>query len=263
GRFAGYIGFGAFFGAVGGAIPISVRTIITAIAFIVLGALLIFQVFRKPKPEEGCRWGKLRKIASHPAVFGLLLGINPCPAFLLTLSRAIDAGGALAGIFLFAGFFVGTTVFFLPISAVGELGRLSIVRRLSKVIALLVGLWFLANGLITISRSALAESDQHFDVVEIFDADTVFLAGDGDLLVYFEDIFDFDGEFLSVEVDSTPDGAWLITFDEPPDTAALLMRGVNVISAPSDSASAVRTAELLSNYAFKRLAERGFYFRVD
>ncbi len=262
GRFAGYIAFGAVFGALGGTLSAGLRELITACAFIVLGGVLLFYTFRKDHHEGHCHHSKFEKVATHPAILGLLIGISPCPSFLLGLSRALSTGGALDGAIFFTGFFFGTSLFYLPVSIFGEFGRLKFFRWISRAAALVIGLWFLGNGLITLWGRTFARGAGNIEVVEISHGDTVYIAGPSDLVLYLKDIHHFESGPIETAPDSVPDGAWLFSIGETPDTAALIGRGVKIIAADPDSAAVERMAKHSAHHAFRRYPPKGFYFKV-
>lgn len=264
GRFIGYIIFGALAGALGGDVPDNLRRIITAVAFIALGGFLIQQAFKKSSIGGACPAKKWGKGVSHPLLLGLLLGLSPCPAFLLAVSRAVEAGGALSGMILFAGFFFGTSVFFLPMGFIGELARFKFFRWLSHAAALLVGLWFIFNGILNIAEGYNRASNAKYEIVDPLEEDTVFIVGNPDYVLYLEDKMGppIRDKLKSVSADSVPDRSFVVALGEMPDSADFLSRGIGIVHAPADSADVEKVVELISTYAFRRKPPRGFYFEV-
>ena len=259
GRFAGYVGFGALFGALGGALPTGSIPYIQGPAYAALGGLLIYQALSGRK-EADCPAGRWRKLATHPALFGLLLGISPCPAFLLAISGALTSGGALRGAVLFVGFFLGTSIFFLPLVFIGELSRFSTFKYISRGIALLVGSYFVVAGVI--SLSAELKRPEEVAVFDPLEADTIYSVGDSISSAYFGNLFEKEEVLVKfTKMDSVPGGGFVVCFDEAPaDSADALNRGIGYLRTDPDSAGAETAAEFLKKNAFRRPGGAGFYF---
>nr|WP_320012542.1 sulfite exporter TauE/SafE family protein [uncultured Desulfobulbus sp.] len=86
----------------------------------------------------GDRW------RGSPFLMGLLTGFSLCPPFLmaLTLVWAQGAGPGVAAIF-FLAFFVGTSIYLLPLGFGGYLAQSQLFVRLAKVLALMAAVFFL------------------------------------------------------------------------------------------------------------------------
>lgn len=265
GRFIGYISFGAIAGALGGQIPQSYREPITGAAYIVLAVLLIYNAYRKRSLEHNCPVKKHQKLLTHPLLFGLILGFNPCPAFLIAAGRAFESGGSLAGAVFFTGFFVGTSVFFLPFSIFGELAKMKFFRIAAKVLAILVVVWFIWVGANSIYNSIKTAIQPEYSVVDPINLDTIYVAGNSSAATYFQSIVDksLNASLLYKVVNSVPDGAFAVHFGETPDTAALLSREIGIVNSATDSASVRSTAEIIRTYGFKKEAGKGFYFETE
>ena len=146
GRFISYITFGAVFGFVGTKIPIASREVFTAIAYILLSIYLVASVFRIRRHSKNCRNTRLMNLTKSPFLLGILTGISFCPAFLIAISNAIDISGAGAGMTLFAGFFLGTSVFVLPITFLGALSNMDKIRKIAQVSAIIIAAYFIYKG---------------------------------------------------------------------------------------------------------------------
>jgi len=93
---------------------------------------------------------KLRIPLLIPVAAGLLSGIALCPTFLLAMTDAAGKGSLSYSLFFFFMFFIGTSVFFIPIPFVGALRRLTALRIIGKMAAGIVGLYYLYAGIITV-----------------------------------------------------------------------------------------------------------------
>ncbi|HDR90702.1 MAG TPA: sulfite exporter TauE/SafE family protein [candidate division Zixibacteria bacterium] len=264
GRFIGYISFGAIAGALGGQVPQSYREPITGAAYIVLACLIIYNALRKRRLEPNCPAKKHAKFLSHPILFGLILGFNPCPAFLIASGRAFESGGALAGALFFATFFVGTSVFFLPLSLFGELAKMKFFRITAKILAVIVALWFMFVGVSSITVSLQKANRPAFQVVDPLELEHIYLTGDSASALYFQSIVDksLSAELLYVVIDSIPDGAFAVHFGVAPDTSKLMSREIGIMNFPSDSTSVESAVNIVKTYGFKKEPGKGFYFET-
>lgn len=147
GRLAAYTLFGLAAGYlgvwVGGSLP---RWMIT-LSLVVLSLLLILYALAQNLPRPGlCRF--VRGHSSRmPTVLGFLTGINPCPPFLLATASVFEGADPLGGVLLFVAFFVGTSLYMLPLAFVGLLSRYEQIREVARLTAIIVGVVFLLIGI--------------------------------------------------------------------------------------------------------------------
>ncbi|HIE53239.1 MAG TPA: hypothetical protein EYP85_15925 [Armatimonadetes bacterium] len=122
-----------------------------AIALLIMGLalLLIAHGLTRNFPEwQVCTaWQRTRLLRRFPLLAGFVLALNLCPPLLLGFAFPLTLGRVGPALAFGAAFFVGTTVFFLPLALVGCLGRWQILREAAEVAALFAGLWFFAHGL--------------------------------------------------------------------------------------------------------------------
>ncbi|MBN2461825.1 MAG: sulfite exporter TauE/SafE family protein [Candidatus Cloacimonetes bacterium] len=146
GRFFSYLAFGAVFGYAGSHIPVHSRQIFTAIAYVLLSIYLVITVFRVQRQERNCITRRWMKITKNPFLLGVFTGISFCPAFLIAISQAIEISGPIGGLILFLAFFLGTSLFILPMTFFGALSRLTIIRKIAVIASLLVVIIFTYKG---------------------------------------------------------------------------------------------------------------------
>jgi len=141
GRLLAYIIFGALFGWLGAQIHAqflqnSVRWVI-----IILATLLILYGLGLSLPKlKWCAWTKKIQL---PFISGFLLGINICPPFLLAVTHNFQIGGILNGIIFFIMFFIGTTVYLIPLTFLGHFSHIGWLHQAGRIAAIAVGLIFL------------------------------------------------------------------------------------------------------------------------
>ncbi|HEX2958987.1 MAG TPA: sulfite exporter TauE/SafE family protein [Chitinispirillaceae bacterium] len=145
GRFITYLLVGALAGLVGSQFSIEHKEYFTIAAYLLFSAFLLITVFRTGKCDSGCKLPAWNRFADYPILLGIVTGINVCPSFLLAFSRSFALSGPLAGMFFFTAFFLGTSIFMVPLSFIGMLGRKKLFRTIARAAAVLVALWFTFN----------------------------------------------------------------------------------------------------------------------
>jgi sulfite exporter TauE/SafE len=152
GRFIGYLLFGAFFGYLGEKIDHPTINLILIISLLVLSLFLVFYSLGLLKSE----WGYALKITKHkskfPVMMGFLMGVNICPPFLLSLTYVLTLASLWKGIIYFVMFFIGTSLYFLPITFLGFLNKMKEFRLMARLAGLIVGIGFFIYGLYYLSQ---------------------------------------------------------------------------------------------------------------
>jgi sulfite exporter TauE/SafE len=143
GRFISYLVVGAAAGLLGRQVHFEGKGLITAAGYCLFSVFLLVTAFRTYRHDQNCRIGRWAGITDRPLVLGILTGINICPPFLLALTKAFQGSGPAAGATLFAAFFVGTSLFLMPIAAFGLLGEQKLFRSIARWGAVAVSIWFL------------------------------------------------------------------------------------------------------------------------
>ncbi|MGQ9707983.1 MAG: urease accessory protein UreH domain-containing protein [bacterium] len=153
GRFSAYLAFGLLFGVIGARLSgfAPLRTIIIPFTYLLLGLLLFIYGIVALDPLARIRLCRLVRPPSDSYWFvlllGFLVGISPCPPFLLGIATVVDFGGIKNGIFFFLIFFIATSLFFLPLLLAGFVNRFHLVHTASRILALITGGYFILLGL--------------------------------------------------------------------------------------------------------------------
>jgi sulfite exporter TauE/SafE len=181
GRFITYLLVGAAAGLLSKSLPMEQKEWFTAASYILFSVFLILSAFRTHRKERCCATGKWYAFVDRPFVLGLVTGINFCPSFLLALTKAVDLSGPVAGMLLFSAFFVGTSIFLIPLSFFGVFGQQKLFRNLARISALGVGAWFIIQSVISI-HGLIADSRQQpadmKNVINIMDSIPAFIVTD-------------------------------------------------------------------------------------
>jgi sulfite exporter TauE/SafE len=145
GRFSAYLLVGAIAGLFGRHVTELQRDYFTIAAYPLFSAFLVISALRSSACEKGCAASRWSRFSQWPFLLGVLTGINVCPSFLLAFSRSFTLSGPLAGMLFFTAFFAGTSVFLVPLSFVGMLGRKKQFRMIARAAAFAVAAWFIGS----------------------------------------------------------------------------------------------------------------------
>jgi sulfite exporter TauE/SafE len=154
GRLGGYLLFGLLAWATGGLLlqAQGYQGLLVATAYVLLASLLLVAVLRRPQASACHLVGLRARLARWPALLpvgmGLGAGLKICPPLLLAFADAAEAGTLAGSLLLFATFFLGTLVYFVPIVFLGALRHMSALRMVGKFAAVTVALYYLYLGVL-------------------------------------------------------------------------------------------------------------------
>jgi sulfite exporter TauE/SafE len=156
GRLGGYLLFGLLAWAVGELLVEAggFQAVLIGGTYIGLSVLLLVAVFRKRRPAAGAcalsqaqtrfrRWPVL-----IPVGMGLLAGLKVCPPLLLAFTDAASSGTLGGSLLLFVAFFLGTSLYFLPLPLLGAFSRLPDLRIVGRFATVIVALYYLFSGIL-------------------------------------------------------------------------------------------------------------------
>ena len=148
GRLAGYVLFGAAIGWLGERFASAWLDRVSILGLLLMALVLVFYAigFRRPR-WSFCAAGTPRA-ATAPLLLGFLLGLHICPPFLMSVAYVFTLHSTVKGILYFLVFFCATSVYLVPLLAVGWLGRMPEFRLAARFSALAVGFLFLVYGVL-------------------------------------------------------------------------------------------------------------------
>jgi hypothetical protein len=154
GRLGGYLLFALLAWTLGGVLKGlgKYEALVVGGTYVGLSLLLLTGVFRKTGPRShSCAvtevHARLRRWPSLvPVGMGLLAGLKVCPPVLLALTGAASRGTLAGSLLFFVTFFMGTSLYFLPISLLGAFAHAPDVRLVGKFAAVIVALYYLFSG---------------------------------------------------------------------------------------------------------------------
>lgn len=156
GRLLAYIAIGFIAGIAGKLIiqPSNFSVLLVGVSYIILSVMMI--LYGSFRFKEVCLGKTQSKIATKhftnmpyliPLLGGILTGLNICPPILLAITKAISSHQIGNSIVFFLMFFIGTSLYFLPLPLIGIFKRQNILRIIGKFAAILAGILYLYKGL--------------------------------------------------------------------------------------------------------------------
>jgi sulfite exporter TauE/SafE len=127
------------------------------VSYVFLSILLIVYGFHRFK--EVCLGKTQIKVTSGyfknrpyvaPLIGGILTGLNICPPLILAVTKAASTHDIAGSILFFMMFFIGTSLYFIPLPFIGIFKRQHVLRIIGKFAAILAGLIYLYKGLFMI-----------------------------------------------------------------------------------------------------------------
>jgi hypothetical protein len=155
GRLLGYLIVGAVLGLSGYVakkyVDPAIENILGIVACGIAGAVMLFQgLGHVGKFKRFCPFSTPRAVRGNALVLGAVTGLSLCPPFLIAAARVLDrpasgsAAGTLVGVAYFLFFFLGTSVFFLPLLGLPLLSRWkTALAEIARVSLVLMGGYFL------------------------------------------------------------------------------------------------------------------------
>jgi sulfite exporter TauE/SafE len=149
GRLIGYAMVGAVLGAIGsfagGFVNPAIEKKLISGAYTLIGLLMLSTGFLYQfSGLKICFILKNKYKSSYGAfLYGFLTGINFCPPFFAAASRAFGTANTFYGAFYFLEFYIGTSVFLLPLFGIPLLRKyLDKTRIIARMMLLLLGFYF-------------------------------------------------------------------------------------------------------------------------
>jgi len=157
GRLLGYLLTGLLAGIFGFLIAAQTpyRGLIFGGAYMILAILLIIYGFADIRTICAAERSNdfIKKVAAPfpsllPLLFGLFTGLALCPPFLLAIVNAAESASIWGSILFFMMFFLGTTIYFIPLPFIGAFRRLRVLQTVGKFAAGIIGFYYFYLGLI-------------------------------------------------------------------------------------------------------------------
>jgi sulfite exporter TauE/SafE len=156
GRLLGYLFFGLLAWAVGGLLLAvgADQSLLVSGTYIGLSVFLLVAVFVNQNPAPGaCNLAQARSRFRHwpvliPIGMGLLTGLKICPPLLLAFTAAANSGSLGGSLLLFVTFFLGTSLYFLPLPLLGVFTRMPDLRIVGRFATVIIALYYFFSGML-------------------------------------------------------------------------------------------------------------------
>jgi len=149
GRLVGYIAVGALLGLTGtlamDKMPARSHAVIAGYVYTAIGLLMLLTgIFYFAKGPRFCQAaGRRLTPRLNAALLGILTGVNFCPPFFAAAARVFGSGRILTGALYFFFFYLGTSVFLLPLFGIPLVGKyLDEIRIVARISTVLFGVYF-------------------------------------------------------------------------------------------------------------------------
>lgn len=159
-RLIGYLIFAAVAWEVGALVSLrsSASPLIFFVIHVLLGAVLLryaYSVGRacahpSAKPELVTIGSARKHGIPGAAVLGLLTGVSLCPPFVAVGVRAAEAASMVGALFFFLMFFVGTSVWFVPLAGMGWIRRNEAVITVARMAMVLIAIYYVYVGVMSL-----------------------------------------------------------------------------------------------------------------
>ncbi len=163
GRLVGYLAFAVVAWAFGLVLAGSGRagSVAFAVAHLALAALLlVFVVSARARGASACASSAPVRLARRlrwlaPAALGLLTGVSPCPPFVAAGLRAAERESLAGSLAFFVLFFVGTSIWFAPFTAVAGLRRMEAVATVARLATVIIAAYYGYIGAVALGGAVL------------------------------------------------------------------------------------------------------------
>ena len=150
GRLIAYIGVGMALGAIGayaiGYIDPPLERILFKATYFIAGVFMLATGLMYNFPTLGfCKlYKKIYNPSLNALLFGIVTGLSLCPPFFAAASRVFGGDGALYGGLYFLFFFLGTSVYFIPLLGIQFINKyMDKIRMISRITLILMGVYFI------------------------------------------------------------------------------------------------------------------------
>ena len=129
-----------------------VRNIVPGILYIVFAVMLVWYSISKKRAAE-CPAKIIKTVNNHkivPVLLGVVNSLGFCPALFLIVTKGATQGTLAQSYLAFLAFFLGSSVWFLPLPLAGKIQKKEILKNIGILATGLAGIIFLIKGLTNI-----------------------------------------------------------------------------------------------------------------
>lgn len=126
-----------------------VRSIVPGVLYIGFAVMLIWYAIDRNRhrdcPAKFASTVSNRKLI--PALLGIVNSLGFCPALYLVLTKGASEGSLAGSLLTFLAFFIGSSLWFLPLPVFGKLKRKKVLETIGILATGLAGIIFIIKGL--------------------------------------------------------------------------------------------------------------------
>jgi hypothetical protein len=126
-----------------------VRNVVPGILYVVFAVMLVWYSISKNRNRD-CPAKIVRTVNNHrlvPILLGLTNSLGFCPALFIILTKGATQGTLLQSYLAFLAFFIGSSVWFLPLPLAGKIRRKEVLANIGILATGLAGIIFMIKGL--------------------------------------------------------------------------------------------------------------------
>jgi cytochrome c biogenesis protein CcdA len=126
-----------------------VRNIVPGILYIIFAVLLIwYSIGKNRKPDCPAKIvSTVNNKRLVPLMLGLVNSLGFCPALFIIVTKGATQGTLLQSYIAFLAFFIGSSVWFIPLPLTGRIRRKEILKNIGVLATGLAGIIFMIKGL--------------------------------------------------------------------------------------------------------------------
>jgi cytochrome c biogenesis protein CcdA len=126
-----------------------VRNIVPGILYIIFAVMLVwYSISKNSKPDCPARIvSTVNNKRLVPIMLGLVNSLGFCPALFIILTKGATQGTIMQSYLAFLAFFIGSSVWFLPLPLAGRVHRKDVLRKIGILATGLAGIIFMIKGL--------------------------------------------------------------------------------------------------------------------
>jgi cytochrome c biogenesis protein CcdA len=126
-----------------------VRNIVPGILYIIFAIMLVwYSISKNRKPDCPARIvSTVNNKRLVPLMLGLVNSFGFCPALFIILTKGATQGTLLQSYLAFLAFFIGSSVWFLPLPLAGRIRRKEVLSKIGILATGLAGIIFMIKGL--------------------------------------------------------------------------------------------------------------------
>jgi sulfite exporter TauE/SafE len=126
-----------------------VRNIIPGILYIIFAIMLVwYSIGKNRKPDCPARIvSTVNNKRLVPIMLGLVNSLGFCPALFIILTKGATQGTLFQSYLAFLAFFIGSSVWFLPLPLAGRIRRKEVLKNIGILATGLAGIIFMIKGL--------------------------------------------------------------------------------------------------------------------